>query len=202
MQNDKKNSEPKKVIKTIADANLALNILLRKADRQNLENGIYTFLHKLKNPHVNDLFNRYPDLLQEYGLKEMLTGKIEIHGAIASEIKTAVLLSCLQVILLFCADLKAHQDTDEQQRKMLQYFLKSMACDKFVGEMFLMVTDLVGADYYAVFRKKIDGLDVGPEQMHSLENDPELQEHLDLMTWFCLVRVFLESVYVVYDTDK
>lgn len=184
------------IITSKADAQFTLDLLLQDADRKNLERGIYTFLGKLKNPRVNDLFERYPDLLQEYGLEETLTGTAAITGASVTEIKIAGLLSCLQVILLFSADLKAHPNDDGQQRELLQYILKSIACGDFVAEILLMVIDVVGVDYYRSFRTKIDSLGADLEEIYSLENDAALQEHLDLMTWFCLVRVFLESVYM------
>jgi len=192
----------KRLVKSKADARFTLDILLQEADRENLKSGISTLLCKLENPRVNALFERYPDLLQEYGAEEMLTGNIAISGTSAHEIKTAGLLSCLQATLLFCAELKAYPNADEQYKDMLEYLLRSIACEDFIREMLLMVVGVVGADYYAIFRKKIDALGVGPEEIYSLENDPELQEHLDLMTWFCLVRLFLESVYVYFEIDN
>lgn len=195
-----KNNNQKKIIKTTADAQLALDILLQDVERKNIQNGIFAFLDKLENPRVNDLFERYPDLLQEYGLEETLNGTAAISGNSSTEIKTAGLLSGLQMILLFYADLSAHPNDEGQRKQMLQYMLKSIACGDFVGEILLMVIDVVGADYYLNFRNKIDDLEVDLEQLNALTDDPELQEHLDLMTWFCLVRVFLESVYVLYDT--
>ncbi|GEP51952.1 hypothetical protein FNO01nite_26240 [Flavobacterium noncentrifugens] len=193
-----KNNKQLWLITSKADAQFTLDLLLQDADRHNLEKGIHAFLGKLKNPRVNDLFEHYPELLQEYGLEETLTGNAAIAGSSVAEIKTAGLLSCFQAILLFCADLKAHPGNDRQQRDMLQYMLKSIVCGDFVSEILQMVVGVVGADYYASFRNKTDSLGPDPEEIYKLENDPELQEHLDLMAWFCLVRVFLESAYVCY----
>jgi len=200
MRQDEPYNNQKRIIKSEVDAQFALDRLLQGDDLRNLENGIYTFLIKLDNPRVNTLFDSYPDLLQEYGLEDTPTGNIQIDGNSPNEMKTAGLLSCLQVILSLSADLKAHPDGDGLQLEALRYILKSIGCGDFVREILLMVIGVTGEDYYRSFRDKTDTLGADLEQLNSFTEDPELQEHLDLMTWFCIVRIFLESVYMHYYT--
>lgn len=45
---------------------------------------------------------------------------------------------------------------------------------------------------------KIQNLDFNLESGAELENDPELKEHINLMTWLALAGLFLESVYTYF----
>jgi hypothetical protein len=77
--------------------------------------------------------------------------------------------------------------------------LRSISSNKFVRELLIVTVSVVGIAYYEKFQQRIQNLDLSFESAKGLENDPELQEHIDLMAWFALVRLFLESVYTYFN---
>ncbi len=177
--------------------------MLLQHSNKNLESGISELLGKLKNPKLDLLLDRYPDLLQEYDLEELLSGDIEIIDAEMQDVKTAGLLSCLQLLLHFCYELKENPNPADKRFDSLRYILKSITCSQFVHELLFVVITVVGADYYKNFQQSIQDLKFDLESAIELENDPELNEHIDQMTWFALMRLFLESVYTYFNSpDK
>lgn len=150
------------------------------------------------------MLDRYPDLLQEYELEHLLIGDIELPDARKEDIKTAGLLSCLHLILHFCKDLVESKKPTDDRFDSLWYIIKSITSYQFVNELLLLIISLVGEDYYENFQQKIQDIDFDFEKIMSLEKDSELEEHIDQMVWFALVRLLLESVYIYfknYDKD-
>jgi hypothetical protein len=202
MKNNKNVKKEKTLVKSTAQAKTALHMLLQHSNK-NLESGIPELLDKLKNPKLDLLLDRYPDLLQEYDLKELLSGDLEITDAAMQDVKTAGLLSCLQLLIHFCYELKENPNPNDKSFGSLRYILKSITCSQFVHELLFLIITVVGADYYKKFQQSIQDLKFDLESAIELENDPELQEYINLMTWFALVRLFLESVYTYFNSpDK
>ena len=202
MKNNKNVKKEKKLVKSVDQAKTVLNMLLQNS-KKNLESGISELLDKLKNPKLDLLLDRYPDLLQEYDLEELLSGDLEIIGTETQDVKTAGLLSCLQLLLHFCYELKENPNPNDKRFGSLRYILKSITCSQFIHELLYVVISLVGTDYYQKFQQRIQNLNFDSESAIELESDPELNEHIDLMTWFALVRLFLESVYTYFNSpDK
>ncbi|MEN2400878.1 hypothetical protein GKZ90_0013925 [Flavobacterium sp. MC2016-06] len=196
----KKNKNLKKetaVVKSAEQAKTALNMLLQNP-KKNLESGISELLEKLKNPKLDLLLDRYPDLLQEYDLEELLTGDLEVIDAEVQDVKTAGLLSCLQLLIHFCYELKENTNPKDNNFDSLRYILRSITCYEFVHELLLLVIAITGTDYYQKFQQRIQNLDF--EQVQALQNDLDLQEHIEMMAWFGLVRLFLESVYTYFNS--
>jgi hypothetical protein len=203
MKNNENFKKGKRLVKSVAQAKTALNMLLQDSEKQNLERGISELLDKLKNTKLDVLLDRYPDLLQEYDLDQLLSGSLEITDAKMQDVKTAGLLSCLQLLIHFCYELKENPKPADDQFDSLRYILNSITSHEFVRELFLIVIAVVGEDYHEKFQQRIQTLDFSIEHAIILENDPELKEHIDLMVWFALVRLFLESVYTYFNiTDK
>lgn len=100
MKNYKSYKREKKLVKSAEQAKKVLDMLLPES-KKNLENGISELLDKLKNPKLDLLLDRYPDLLQEYGLEELLSGDLEIADIDIQDVKIAGLLSCLQLLMHF-----------------------------------------------------------------------------------------------------
>ena len=71
MENNKNFKEDQKLVKSVQQAKKILDMLLPHS-KKNLESGISELLNKLKNPKLDLLLDRYPDLLQEYDLEELL----------------------------------------------------------------------------------------------------------------------------------
>lgn len=170
--------------------------------KKNFENGILQLLDKFNNSQLDLLLERYPDLLQEHDLEELLSGNLEINGAEMQDVKTAGLLSCLKLLVHFCGELKEQPDPEDSRFDSVRYILKSIACSRFVEELLLVVLSMVGPDYYEKFQLRIQNLDFNPESEAELENDPELKEHINVMTWLALARLFLESVYTYFSSPE
>lgn len=199
MKKNKNFNKDKKLVKSKEEAKRVLDMLLPDSQK-NLENGISELLDKLKNPKIDLLLDRYPDLLQEYGLEELLSGNLEIADTDIQDVKIAGLLSCLQLLMHFCYELKENPNPNNKTFDSLRYILNSIACSRFVHELLLVVISVVGTDYYQNFQQRIQNLDFDLQSALELESDPELQQHTDLMAWFALVRLFLESVYTYFNS--
>jgi len=199
MENNENFKKEKRLVKSVEQAKTILNLLLQDSEKPNLEKGISELLDKLKNPKLDLLLDRYPELLQEYGLEELLSGELEIPDAETRDVKTAGLFSCLQLLILFCYELKENPNLSDDCYDSLRYILSSISSDKFVHDLLIIIVSVVGIEYYEKFQQIIQDLDLDLESARRLENDPELQEHVDLMAWFALVRLFLESVYTYFN---
>lgn len=199
MKNDKNFKKEKRLVKSVGQAKTALSMLLQDSEKLNLERGISGLLDKLKNPKLDLLLDRYPDLLQEYDLEQLFSGSLEITDAKKQDIKTAGLLSCLQLLIHFCYELKENPDPADNRFDSLRYILSSITSYEFVYELLIIIVSVVGENYYEKFQQRIQYLDFNLENAIDLENDPELQEHIDLMVWFALARLFLESVYIYFN---
>lgn len=200
MKNNKNFNQEKKLVQSKKQAKTVLDMFLLNSEKS-LESGISELLGKLKNPQLDLLLDRYPDLLQEYGLEELLSGELEIPDAETGDIKTAGLLCCLQLLIHFCYELKENPSPIDNRYDSLRYILRSISSSKFVHDLLIIIVSVVGLDYYEKFQHKIQDLDLTLESAKGLENDPELQEHVDFMAWFALVRLFLESVYIYFNVS-
>ena len=199
MENNKNFKKEKRLVKSVEQAKTVLNMLLQDSEKPNLEKGISGLLDKLENPKLDLLLDRYPELLQEYGLDELLSGELDIPDAETSDVKTAGLFSCLQLLIHFCYELKENPNPSDECYDSLRYILRSISSKKFVHDLLIITVSIVGVEYYEKFQQRIQNVDLSLENAKGLENDPELQEHIDLMAWFALVRLFLESVYTYFN---
>lgn len=199
MENNKNFKKEKRIVKSVEQAKTALNMLLQDSEKFNLEKGISELLDKLKNPKLDLLLDRYPKLLQEYGLDELLSAELDIPDAEIIDVKTAGLFSCLQLLIHFCYELKENPNPSDDCYDSLRYILRSISSEKFVHDLLIITVSVVGVEYYEKFQQRIQNLDLSLESAKGLENDPELQEHIDLMAWFASVRLFLESVYTYFN---
>jgi hypothetical protein len=180
MKKNKNFKKEKTLVKSAEQAETALSMLLQNS-KKNLESGISELLSKLKNPKFDLLLDRYPDLLQEYDLEELLSGDLEIIDAETQDVRTAGLLSCLQLLIHFCCDLKENPNSVDKHFDSLRYILSSITCYEFVHELLLLVISITGTDYYQKFQQKIQNLEFSFEKAQALQNDPDLQEHIEMM---------------------
>lgn len=199
METNENFKKEKRIVKTVEQAKTALRMLPQDSGKTNLGRGILGLLDKLENPKLDLLLDRYPELLQEYELEHLLSGRLEIPDAATSDVKTAGLLSCLQLLLHFSSELKENQDPSDDCYGSLRYILRSISSSMFVRDLLLIIISVVGVAYFEKFQQRIQGLDLDFESARRLESDPELSEHIGLMTWFASVRLFLESVYTYFN---
>ena len=196
MENNKNYKKVKRLIQSTQQAKTALNILMQEAEKLQLEKGMAELLEKLKNPKLDVLLDRYPQLLQEHELEKLLLGELNIPGIEPSAVKTAGLLSCLQLIIHFCYTLKDSPNDDCGDS--LMYILRSIRCDEFLHELLIIVISVTGNDHYQQFQQRIQELDLDVGSAR-LENEIDLHEYSNLIIWFALVRLLLESVYTYFN---
>lgn len=199
MKNNKNFKKEKRLVKSVGQAKTVLNMLLQDSENLNLESGISGLIDKLKNPKLHLLLDRYPDLLQEYDLEQLLSGSLEITDTKKQDVKTAGLLSCLQLLIHFCYELKESPSPDDNRFDSLRYILNSITSSQFINELLIIIVSVVGENYYEKFQQRIQYLDFDLKNATDLASDPELQEHINLMVWFALARLFLESVYTYFN---
>lgn len=198
MKNDENSRTGHRFVKSREQAKKALKMLMQHSEKYQLEDGILELIRKLKNPKINILLDTYPELLQDYELKELLSGKLQIPNAQADDVKTAGLLSCLHLLVHFCYKMEENPNNEDDCIGSLKYVLSSISLDKFKSDLLTIILSVVGIDYYEKFQLKIREGNLNFEDILNLQNNSEFKEHFDLMAWFALVRIFLESVYINY----
>ncbi|SEM65070.1 hypothetical protein SAMN05421856_10574 [Chryseobacterium taichungense] len=205
-----KEKTDKRLINSIEEVDITFKLLSDKRQIEELYKGIYILLDKLGSIEVKELFDRYPRLMQKYSIKEMFSGNIEIPDVNPQSLKIAGLLTCLQYLTSslpefidesgHCIPLKESDNSISLQAE--NYILNSVSLDDYIKEIFLAIVSFTGKEYYQKFSEKIGNPDFTIDDILKLENDIELQEHLDLMAWGYLVRLFLEALYFYFNPEN
>lgn len=81
-----------------------------------------------------------------------------------------------------------------------QYIINSTTSEKCINELFLLILSIVGIDYFEKYQEKMKDPDFVLKQTVGFDNDPEMDEHIDIMVWFALVRLFIEAIFIYYDS--
>lgn len=195
MENNEIIKKEKRLVKSVEEARQVLKMLMQDSEKTNLENGITKLMQGLDNSKLDPLLDRYPELMQQYRLKELLSGKCAIPDTQADDVKTAGLFTCLYLLVEFCYEMEHDPDSNKE---CINYVLCAIDLNQFMSELWMMVLSVVGITYYEKFQLRIQDTKLNIEELLSLEEDPELQQHFDLVTWFALMRLFLEAVYIRY----
>lgn len=195
MENNEIIKKEKRLVKSLGEATQVLKMLMQDSEKYNLENGITKLMQGLDNSKLDPLLDRYPELMQQYRLKELLSGKCAIPDTQADDVKTAGLFTCLYLLVEFCYEMEHDPDSNKE---CINYVLCAIGLNQFMSELWMMVLSVVGISYYEKFQLRIQDTKLNIEELLSLEEDPELQQHFDLVTWFALMRLFLEAVYIRY----
>lgn len=207
MKNNIPFSKEKQLVQTKEQAKIALNILVQNSQGEDLELGLFRLRDQLNNPRLTELLDNYPDLIQEYDLEKLLSGKIEIEDASKRDVKTAGLMSCILLLIHFYFDDKSNNSvesksvTDEVDNfNSAQYIINSTTSEKCINELFVLILSIVGIDYFDKYKEKMKDPDFVLKQIVGFDNDPEMDEHIDIMVWFALVRLFIEAIFIYYDS--
>jgi hypothetical protein len=134
----------------------------------------------------------------------LLYGNIEVLNASRLDTKTAAITSCLLALIAFSSELLDSEERmiplsdipeDNIAVSAIEYIISSIVLNDLLEYLLYSIISIVGVEYYAAFQKKIGSKNFANEDILHLENDGELKEHIDLMAWFAVMRLFLESVY-------
>lgn len=196
MKTDPKTDTAHQLVRDVSQAKTVLETLLRPDEMELLEKGAYALEHLLQNPKIPELLHRYPDLLQEHGLEALLTEPPELEGVQQDDLRKAGLIACVQLLLPLSPALLASADPDDNRLKLLRYVLGSIPCGKLVAGLHSLGLEIMGVDYYLDFQQHLRAADTEKALLRLPKEHPELQEHLELVAWLALVRLFLEAVYL------
>jgi len=199
-----------RIIDSMAKVNITFKLLSDERQIDELNKGIYLLMDKLENEDINVLFDRYPRLIQKYSIKEMFSGNVEIPNIDPHSLKIAGLLTCLQFLVSsftgfideFGNSLPLKETENSNSYQAENYIISSIPLDDYLKELFLSVLSVIGEEYYQKFLEKIGSPDFTINDILKLEKDKELQEHIDLMMWFSLIRVFLEAIYFYFNIEN
>jgi len=200
-----------RLIKNIDQAQITFPMLLEKRQREELIEGIFKLIQKLENPEINRLLDHYEDFIQNYDLKDLLYGNIEVLNASRLDTKTATIASCLLALIAFSSELLDNDGRmiplndipeDNIAVSAIEYIISSIVLDDLLEYLLYSIISIVGVEYYTAFQQKIGSKDFANEDILHLENDIELKEHIDLMAWFAVIRLFLESVYFYFKDEN
>ncbi|SHK30854.1 hypothetical protein [Epilithonimonas mollis] len=199
-----------RIIDSMEKVNVTFKLLSDERQIDELNKGIYILMDKLGSEDINVLFDRYPKLIQKYSIKEMFSGNVEIPNIDPHSLKIAGLLTCVQFLVSGFTDfidefgnslpLKETENSNSYQAE--NYIISSIPLDDYLKELFLSVLSVIGEEYYQKFLEKIGNTDFTINDILKLEKDKELHEHIDLMMWFSLIRVFLEAIYFYFNIEN
>lgn len=204
-----KKKTPSTLIKTSDQAKIAFQILLEEQQREELISGVFKLIEKSGNPEIDRLLDHYEDFIQNYDLKDLLYGHTEVMGASSLDTQTAAILSCLLALIAFSAELRDPEGKmipvddipgDHLALQAIQYITRSMDLPDLMEYLLHTVISIVGLPYYTAFHEKMGSKDFTKEELLALEDEEEWKEHIDLMAWFALMRLFLESIYVYFNS--
>jgi len=200
-----------RLIKDIAQTKITIPMLLEKRQREELIDGIFKIIQKLENPEIDRLLDHYEDFIQNYDLKDLLYGNIEVLNASRLDTKTAAITSCLLALIAFSSELLDNEGRmiplsdipeDNIAVSAIEYIISSIALDDLLEYLLYSIISIVGVEYYTAFQQKIGSKNFENEDILHLENDAELKEHIDMMAWFAVIRLFLESVYFYFNDEN
>ncbi|PQA96666.1 hypothetical protein B0A69_00815 [Chryseobacterium shigense] len=205
-----KETRKERIINSMEMVETSFKLLSDKRQIDELDKGIYRLLGKLGNSQVTELFDRYPRLMQKYSSKELFSGNIEIPNINSANLKIAGLLTYLQFLISSISDfidqsgriIPADEIKNDRSYQAEHYIINSIPLDDYIEHLFLTVVSATGEEYYRKFIEKTGNPDFTIDEIQKLENDTELQEHIDLMAWFGLVRILLESLYFYFNPEN
>ena len=198
-------SKDKQLVKTREQAEIALGILVQNSQGEDLEAGIFNLRDQLNSPQLTELLDNYPDLIQEYKLEELLAGSIDFKDASTQDVKTAGLLSCLLLLIHFYFDkdkgnLSKSKVDDVTQFDSINYIMNAITSEECINELFLLILSIVGIDYFKKYQENMKDPDFVLKQTLGFDSDPEMGVHIDMMVWFALVRLFIEAIFIYFDS--
>lgn len=203
-----KKTPPNRLITTMDQSVYAFPMLLEEQQKSELINGIFAFVEQLAQPEIDRILDEYPELLQQYDLKQLLSGEAEIAGINRQDLITAGLVSCLLSLIAFTSELTDDEnrivslssiEEDDIAVESIRYIISCISLKDFLKHLLLTVISITGADYYIKFQQKIKSENFETKDLLKLEQDEEIRKHLDLLLWFALIRLFLESVYFYFN---
>jgi len=205
-----KETRNERIINSIEMVETSFKLLSDKRQIDELNKGIYLLLGKLGNSEVTELFDRYPRLIQKYSSKELFSGNIEIPDIDSANLKIAGLLTYLQFLISSIPDfidqsghiIPMDEIKNGKAYQAEHYIINSIPLDDYIEHLFLTVVSATGEEYYRKFIEKTGNPDFTTDDILKLEKDKELQEHIDLMMWFALVRILLESLYFYFNPEN
>ncbi len=154
-----------------------------------------------------------PELLEDYSLEEILKGKVPLPIPCDKECRSMVKIGFLLFTLLDLSwSLVGEElyqnpsaiwpeiDPEDSKLEIISLILDTVSHGEIQQEFGHTITSIVGDSYYQEFMDKLKnvGLDISPEEIYALENDPKLKEHMQLMNWAAMMRCFLCAVYFYF----
>lgn len=205
-----KETRKERIINSIEMVETSFKLLSDKRQIDELNKGIYRLLGKLGNSEVTELFDRYPRLIQKYSSRELFSGNIEIPDIDSANLKIAGLLTYLQFLISSISEfidqsgriIPADEIKNDRSYKAEHYIIASIPLDDYIEHLLLTVVSATGVEYYRKFIKKLGSSEFTIDDILKLDKDKELQEHIDLMMWFSLTRVFLEAIYFYFNPEN
>ncbi|MDV4024419.1 hypothetical protein CMT52_08740 [Elizabethkingia anophelis] len=222
-------AKTKGLVKTKEDALLIFSMIFKDQGREALEEGVLIWLEKNNDPKAVEAFLKFPELLEDHTIFDLIvkdkntdTGK---EDYILSSIGIASLASCLQLAIncfyeFWCLECEKcgssdnkHKDEKEQEQNeepefsgkdIIEYITINISLTDFQSYLFTSILSIVGESYYNLFLNKLGSLGAKSfrKEFQAFDNDPEIQEHLQLMLWFANVRFFLNAMYLYFEKES
>jgi len=92
----------KRIVKSVQEAKQVLKMLMQHSEKYNLENGITKLIQQLNNPEIDLLMDKFPEILQQYRLKDLLSGDCSVTDTQTEDVKIAGLFTCLYLLVEYC----------------------------------------------------------------------------------------------------
>lgn len=197
-------------VTSIVEAKFIFRELFGHHDQKFLLDGIWLWLASKKDTTAFEIFKRVPELIKRYSVYDFLDGKVlEPDITDTKAMHTVGVGICLLFLVgecwaLFGERLHAHPkgpwpsfDDGGAIKKEVLDSVPLVLIQKELGSSLL---ESVGEPYYNLFIEKLELVDgaLNIKNLAAFEKAPAVQEHMLLMLWTGLMRIFLDAVYFYF----
>ncbi|MCE7057359.1 hypothetical protein LZF95_21945 [Algoriphagus sp. AGSA1] len=213
----KKSQEKKKkhkvLVTTLDQAKAIFRIIFTDHTEDTFISGIFDWLYKDNDPETLTLVFSLPELLEKCEISDLLDPEFDLTEiSNKHSVRKAALAASLMSMVVNCWKLFGEKlykkpegiwpiiNNENTEIEELKEILNKITLEDFQGELAGSVLSIVGPAYYEIFLEKISILDSrdNPKESESLQDDPELREHYQMMIWFGICRSFIDAVYFYF----
>lgn len=202
------------MVTSIAEAKFIFRELFGHHDQKFLLDGIWLWLASKQDSTAFEIFKRVPELIERFSVNDFLDGNvIEPDITDTKDMESVGIGICLLFLVGECwalfgerlhANPKRRWPSFDDGGAIKREVLDGVALDAFQKELGTSLLACIGETNYNLFIEKLELVDgsLHIKNLAAFEKAPEVQEHMLLMLWSGLIRLFLDAVYFYFGNDK
>lgn len=205
------------LVNTQAHAELAFRTLFESYKADTLTDGILLWLGKTDQLICLQMFLSLPKLMKENDFDDFLKGKLKMDADCDKQsVRIVGIAAALLSLITGCWELFGkeihtnptcswpHSNYEDGSLGIIEEVLERLSLTDIQHELAASLLSIIGEKYYNLFLEKLSplGNNASTSQMNEFQEDPELKEHMQLMSWYGLMRFFLDAVYFYFGHEK